>query len=280
MAESSVASLIGKLSDPGESDRLFAVQDLGHTKSEQAIKPLIQCLQKETSLAVKEAVRTALLLIPSTSVIRELTTLLGSDDVFERNMAIQILRKRGQEEDALLWEIFTTERDANVRKFIVDIVTEFDRARSAPFFEKALKDSDPNVIIAAIEGIVLSDLADFKADLEAIFTSSREPMLISACLDAFLQIGKADSLSLVMKKFGSLESVTRPHLHNILKLIGQFAEPDMFGELESFAQGKPQWHQAILLHSILPIYSRNPLEKNSAKPACGDPGLYRKEPLR
>lgn len=280
MVEQRLEELIRGLSASDGSERLFVVQDLGHSRSERAIKPLLDCLRRESQTVVKEAIRTAILQISSASWPTEIVDLLYSDSAFERDLAVQVLRRRGAEDDPFLWKIFSSDQDANIRKLVMDIVLEFAPQRLAPFIRSALRDDNPNVVMAAIEGIALSGMAEFKDDLESLFGQAREPMLISACLEALLRVGDSNSLRMVLGTNGTLRDVPRPSLLAVLKLYGAFAEPPAIAELESFSRENPFWRQTIFLYSILPIFLKNqlmPVSEHLLETIRGEVGKIRNE---
>lgn len=150
------------LNDPDSAKRRSAAEELSQY-DERVIYPLIKALRDE-STAVQEAATQSLISIgtsddeerflvnPGELVTYMVIPLLKEDEAYLRNTALLILTEIGSRAPALIYQLLK-DKDPDVRKFGLDLISEikagFDGERVIPL----LKDSNPNVRAAAARAI-------------------------------------------------------------------------------------------------------------------------------
>jgi len=212
-------TLIANLDLPEEADRMYAAEDLGYANDPAGIVPLCNRLKIEPSRAVKEAILAALERIQHPQVLVAVTELLQSDDVFICNQAILLLAGRGA---AALPHVETILREGNdrVRKLAVDVLCRIQVPGIEELYRVALRDSNPNIVITAVEGIGANKAKMLKAELENIFNQSPEPMLLTAVLETLSVVGDENSLDLILGRFPELPVVPGMLQYSVIKTVG------------------------------------------------------------
>lgn len=150
------------LNDPDSAKRREAAEELSQF-DERAIYPLIRALRDE-STAVQEAATQSLIAIgasddeerflsnPGELVTYMVIPLLKEDEAYLRNTALLILTEIGSQAPLLIYQLLK-DKDPDVRKFGLDLISDikigFDGQKIIPL----LKDSNPNVRAAAARAI-------------------------------------------------------------------------------------------------------------------------------
>jgi len=210
---------IAKLNSEHETDRIYAAEDLGYANQAAGVAPLLARLPAEPSRAVREAIFGALVQIEDESVIEGALALLDSDDSFLRNQALEILRTRGAKTLPYLERAFA-DGNNDRRKFIIDVLAKLGEPGAAGIYERALQDSDPNVVITAVESLGDTRQVRFREPIEKLVSPGAHPMLLSACVEALAQIGEAASVQAVRACLGSVSSAPGYLQPSYLKLLG------------------------------------------------------------
>lgn len=140
--------------DPQE--RKNAALALAELAPSEAAEPLAQLL-KDVNQAVSEAAQISLSLLGGRSIIEALVPLLSSPIAAQRNAAIEVLRKVGQDDLDLLHGL-TGNPDDHVRIFSVDIIGSIASPLSVAVLCACLSDANPNVRNAAL--VALGSIGD------------------------------------------------------------------------------------------------------------------------
>jgi HEAT repeat protein len=172
--------------DPEERRRATAL--LSGVDPEQAASSLTLLLGDDDWRVRKEAITAAAALSPAPGVLRALVGALGpSDNVGLRNAAVEALAAFGVDAvDSLAAALAGL--DADGRKLAAEALARTAQPTALPVLRSLLRDADPNVCVAAVEGI---------AALGAAGAIEVVPVLVS-CLDAgdeFLRLAALDGLS-------------------------------------------------------------------------------------
>jgi HEAT repeat protein len=130
--------------------RRESAEALATLDQSQAVNPLIEGLRDENP-GVQEAVVAALIRIGGPRVVSSLVPLLR-EDVGTRNLALEVLEQTGSAGLDILLPLLSHD-DANIRKFIVDILGKLGDHRAIPPLIAVLQDREPNVRGAAAEGL-------------------------------------------------------------------------------------------------------------------------------
>jgi HEAT repeat protein len=245
----SIQDLISKLSDPDENERIFAADDLGLTNDAAAVGPLFARLDIESCRAVREMIILALRNIQADAVLDQAVRLLDSDDPFIRNEMASLLQHRGVA--AVPWlDQALNHPDPDVRKLALEAGAQIHGAHLKTFFEKGLSDSDPNVVMSAIESLSPTDIAQFRGRLESAARAGLSPMLTLACIEALGKLDQWDGLDAMLTTFGE-----RPELqYSFIGAVGTSGESRHLPYLQSQAKN-PQFRQDVI-NALLQLHDR------------------------
>ena len=225
-------TLIAGLALEDETDRIYAVEDLGYSGSAKAIMPLMERLAVEPSRKVRETIFAALERIDLPDVRIHMAALLDSDDAFLRNQAVGLLQRQGPAA-VLVLLVRMNDADPDVRKFVLDAAAGISSTAVDPIFDAALRDTDVNVLIAALEHLGEQRKSRFKSAVEGIFLKATEPMLVCAAFAALLQIGDLASWHFIRQRYPMAASVPDWELGWWIRALGEFAT---VGELVVFQE--------------------------------------------
>jgi HEAT repeat protein len=210
---------VDKLTSADEAERMYAAEDIGYANQAAGVDALLARLPEEPSRAVREAIFGALRQIDHDSVIEGALQLLDSDDSFLRNQAVETLRARGARAIPYLDRAFL-DGDCDRRKFVIDVLGRLGDSGTSEIYARALKDSDVNVVITAVESLGNARQTNFRETVEELISAGAHPMLTCASLEALAQIGDAGSMDAVRARLGpagGLPGYLRPAY---LKLLG------------------------------------------------------------
>jgi HEAT repeat protein len=221
---------IDKLTSTDESDRMYAAEDIGYANKVAGIDPLLARLPQEPSLAVREAIFGALRQIEHDAVIEGALKLLDSDDSFLRNQAVAILQVRGTRAIPFLEQAFRA-GDCDRRKFVIDVLGRLSDSGTSEIYAQALKDTDLNVVITAVESLGNARQTGFRETVADLISTGTHPMLICASLEALAQIGDADSVEAVRARLGPIGELPGYLRPACLKLLGAKGRPEDVTEI-------------------------------------------------
>jgi hypothetical protein len=225
-----IPELLAKLVMEDEAGRMNAAEDLGYANAPEAILPLVELLAAERSRKVRETIFLALERMAGPEVLDRVATLLDSEDAFLRNQAVGLLQRKGPASAPVLL-VRMRDADPDVRKFVVDAAADISAAAIEPIYEAAIRDPDPNVVIAALEHVGEQRHRRFKPAVEEIFTKAAEPMLVGAAFATLLQIGDAASWECIGRRYPTAASVPNWELSWWIRALGEFGPA---GEIEVF----------------------------------------------
>ncbi|MBW1722615.1 MAG: HEAT repeat domain-containing protein [Deltaproteobacteria bacterium] len=180
--------LLKDLRSEEESDRRYAVEDLGDLGDPAAIPVLVKALEDE-AVAVREAAADSLIAIGGKEVCEQVLPLLSSDDARIRNYATEILEQVGAEAVEGLIRLLG-DSSPDVRKFSLDVlgkIGELSEIRAIKDIGSLLDDENVNVASAAAEA--LGRIGDPSAVPVLVKHLSGEPWLQCNILSALSQIG-------------------------------------------------------------------------------------------
>jgi HEAT repeat protein len=230
-----VETLIAKLTLPDEADRSDAAEDLGYSGAAEAIAPLVARLTAEPSHKVRETIFGALERIDHPEVLTQMAALLDSDDAFIRNQAVALLQRKGAAAAPVLLARMN-DADPDVRKFVVDAAAGISLPVVDAIFAAAMRDADPNVVIAALEHVGAHRMGGFKPAVEEIFLNAKEPMLVCAAFASLLEVGDAASWRIIRQRYPTAASVPAWELGWWIRALGEFGAADEIGEFHKFLQ--------------------------------------------
>lgn len=227
-----LAECLRKLASDDEADRIYAAEDLGYANEAGGVQPLLDRVSMEQSRAVREAIAGALAEIEHEAVMPGILAWLDSDDAFLRNQGVEILRRRAAQAMPYLEQAFrggTPDR----RKFVIDVLARLTDPGATEIYRLALRDSDLNVVIAAVETLGEARNKVFRPTIESLMTAGGHPMLLCACLESLAQIGEVASVEVVRARLGrgaGLPGYIRPAYLKLLGTAGNLEDvPEITG---------------------------------------------------
>jgi HEAT repeat protein len=164
MTEPTFEELLSQLESSDETDRKFAVEDLGALKRPESIAPLAQRLM-DSSASVREAAIEALIAVGSKDVAAALAPIVASEHVAGRNAALDVMVGIGRASIAAIHTSLLETDNGDLKKFGLDAllrIGELDPKQDARTISRVgdlLYDPNANVAGAAIEVLAM------KADL-------------------------------------------------------------------------------------------------------------------
>ncbi len=204
-----------KLQSSDAEERREAAIDLGRAGKESA--PLLLRALGDPDWRVRKTAVEALVVFGGPAVIDGLIQLLSShDNAGARNSAIEALVHLGAASvGPLLGHI--ADPDADVRKFIVDVLGDIRDPRAAPPLIERLNDPDENISVAAAEA--LGKIRDRRAvpALTACLARYDQGWLDYAAAEALGEIGDESALGPLIAALGR-SSLREPVLESLGKI--------------------------------------------------------------
>ena len=231
-------STIQKLNDQDPSTRRSAAEELAGG-DERAIYPLIRALS-DKSAGVQEASMRSLIAIGG-EVVGYMVLPLLREDAYLRNTALTILTELGEVAVPLIYPLLK-DRDADIRKFAIDLLVGIKEGVDASRIVPCLKDPNANVRTAAAKA---SGILEYREAIPALIEALRDEEWV--CFSALEALGE-------LKAVEAIES--------ILQLISSPLEAVRFAAIETlgkFGPGNTTIPSPLLAH--LPATSGD--EKNA-----------------
>lgn len=150
MKDKRLRKLIKDLGHIDASKRRLAAEELAHA-DERAIYPLIKALRDDNP-GVQDASLQSLISIGGDVTAYMVIPLLRDENPFIRNAAMIILKSLGQVSIPFLYSLLK-DRDEDVRKFALDLLSEIRDGVSPERITPLLKDTNPNVRSAAAKAL-------------------------------------------------------------------------------------------------------------------------------
>ncbi|WP_282003130.1 HEAT repeat domain-containing protein [Geotalea uraniireducens] len=146
-------TLVSLLEAPEEEERRRAVIGLAGYPVEVARAPLFAAMGDSSWRVRKEAVNVLVGMSPDEATIDAIVSLLAApDNAGLRNSAVEALERLGEQATTSLLHTIT-DRDHDVRKFVIDILGTIGDRTCLPALIAALADPDANVSAAAAENL-------------------------------------------------------------------------------------------------------------------------------
>src|ERR1039457_4859974 len=185
---SSLQEFMEKLDCPDEAERTYATEDIGYLNAPEGVPPLFERLGKEASRAVRDAIFQALIRIDADAAIEGSIRLLGSEDPQIRNQAVDVLRRKSARSIPFLNTVMR-DGDKDIRKLVLDVLSGIRASDAGEIYAAALADTDPNVVITAVDNLGRIRAKEFRGRIEDLLQAGSHPMLTVACVEALVGIG-------------------------------------------------------------------------------------------
>jgi len=150
---SSLLHISRHLQSPEDEVRRAAVEKLRAISNPEALRMLNLALGDESWRVRKSAVE-ALVAYPDTpaAVSVLITALYDADNAGRRVAAVEALAEIGEAALEALFQAFATQ-DGDVRKFVVDVLSQISSPAAVEVLIRALEDPEENVRMAAVEAL-------------------------------------------------------------------------------------------------------------------------------
>jgi len=238
-----------KLQSADGEERREAVVDLG--RSGAGAVPLLFRALGDTDWRVRKTAVEALVHIGGAAVTAQLIkTLSFHDNAGARNAAIEALVHIGGGAIDDLLPMLGTD-DADVRKFIVDILGDIRDRRAVPGLINALKDRDENIRVASAEA--LGKIRDPRAvdALLACLQGVNQGWLDYAAAEALGEIGDVRALGPLMNALGRI-TLREP----VLEALGKIGNEHTLAPLVAGISDPLRIVREVSLAALLAIYRK------------------------
>ena len=252
-----LSACLEKLENPDETERSYAAEDIGYLNDANGVEPLLARLGKEDSRAVRDVIFQALLRIDADAAIEGSIRLLESDDPQIRNQAVEVLRNKGAAAIPFL-SVVMRDGDKDLRKLVLDVLIALPTTGAESIYEAALGDSDPNVVITAVENLGRTRATQFRGRVEDLLLTGSHPMLVAACLEALGGIGNELSLAAINRRFPDLAAVPDFFLASCLKAIGALGTVEEFVAVARLLAVRGRHLGPMILNALVAIHERHP----------------------
>ncbi|GBE38738.1 phycocyanobilin lyase subunit alpha [bacterium BMS3Bbin08] len=216
--------------------RIQAVKDLREREPDtsRAVPLLMKGLEDE-DWRVRKTVADIFLDIGGEQVIKALIPgIYREDSANARNSAIEVLTAMGSEAtDHLIDEYQRAEDNADVKKFIIDILGNTGDMKGLPLLLKALEDKDENVRASAVEylGSIRGNTSVIKALIGIL--ESEDTWVAYPAAEALGRIGDAAAVDALVSALKQ-KALRKP----VIKALASIADPGTFHLVVPFLNDK------------------------------------------
>ncbi|MEN6391656.1 MAG: HEAT repeat domain-containing protein [Syntrophomonas sp.] len=249
------SEIIQGLQSEDERDRAFAVEDIVFDGISGGLDLLIEQIQREKSVFVREVIVNNIPQIQDPALVQKLLPLLRSDDAFIRNAIIDIVSTRRDEVAAYL-EPLMEDADKDVRKFALDILYQLNTEEVAPYMVCFLKDSDINIIITAVEYLGNLGAAGQTPAINTVLEKAENLLLRCTCLEALAKIGDDRSREIVGRLFPNPDAVKGLELFSYLKYMAKQGNADTLPFILSLMTSKGKLLTKEIINTLQGILER------------------------
>jgi HEAT repeat protein len=256
---SSLTEYVEKLECLDEAERTYAAEDIGYLNAPEGVPPLLERLGREPSRAVRDAIFQALIRIDADASIEGSIRLFGSEDPQIRNQAVDVLRHKGTRAIPFLNAAMRA-GDKDMRKLVLDALSGVLASGATDIYAAALSDPDLNVVITAVENLGKMRAEEFRSRIEDLLQADSHPMLIGACLEALVGIGRESSLGAIRRCFPDLAKLPDFFLVPCLRAFGALGTASELVEVASLLAIRASHLRPAILGALVAIHQRHPSE--------------------
>ena len=216
----SECEILAQLASPDEATRIDAAEEIGEKGHVEHVRVLIERLAEEKSRAVQESIFSALDAIGIDAVAEYVPGLLTSEDPYLRNQTVRMVQSGGTKSTPIVRELLASD-DRDIRKFAVDVLSGLRFEQVADLYATALRDSDINVLITAMESIRPRHDARLAGLVVEKVLGADHPMLLLAGLEALTRLQDPSAYNRLRTRFAPLEKADPLIIPHLVKLAGQ-----------------------------------------------------------
>lgn len=195
------------------------------------IENLIDLLDTEKELIIREKIVLALKKHNSIDIVQKILRFYNSNDVFLRNIAIDIVTSYYELPLQNLLKMLNDE-NKHIRKLALDTLFNTRNSMMASFImESLINETDMNNKITAVEYLGKLNAKRYADDIANLLDTETNEFFIVTVLEALNYIGNEYSYKKVAEKFGDIENVNIIILKPLIKFCAKFINKDMIYKL-------------------------------------------------
>ena len=250
-------NLIKVISNGNHEEKVKALDKLKESENYEVICDLIDILENTKDRALKERILIVLNYLVPKSEFKCVEKMFRSPDPFVRNGVVEIIKRSDIPLINFLKDL-AEDDDRDVRKFVIDALSQEKNNDTLGILRKRLSDEDINIVYTAIE--YLGNFKDEKSVdcIENILMSTDNTMVICSSFEALSKIGVSKKKDVILDRFK-----TDPNpmiIFSILKYLSSFGTKDDFDYLEYVLENHGLTYLKELVDCIEGIIINNNLE--------------------
>ena len=248
------------LTDPDPDVRRRAAEDLAGCSSDRNVLAVLSVALQDENKGVEDAVSRSFLRIGGVAAARAIVYHLEDENIASRNLAAKLLvRLGGNSVQALVPYLRSDNKD--VRKLAIDILGEIKSSEPMYYLLPLLHDTDPNVIVAALEA--LGNIGSTTAIGPISDTYEQYPYTRIVAIEALGKIGGNSVRDILEEKFKealAVENTDGVYLFALLDAIGTVGDGETLALLLANYDNLKEHLRDVLLHEMVQIIERCNLE--------------------
>ena len=211
----------------------------------------LEVLLKDPNNGVRDASQNTIIILGGRCAIEKMVPLLTNEDPSIRNMAIDILRKIGEDGLDILHDISKNPND-NIRLFVLDILGSIGSIESLDTLIEGLYDSNPNVRNASV--ISLGELGDPKAFDHLKQLINDEEWIRFSVIESLAQISHEETVDFLLKELDrwSNDDIT---MCAILEALGSIGSEKTVQPLIKMLEDSSEYVEISIAQTLLNIMS-------------------------
>ena len=259
-----INNLREKLLSSEKSDVSEALDIIYENEIIELADVMVEVLKKETSRSMREKILVT---------IGKLFNKLGSfnklgfetikqmffaEDAFIRNGIISLIKRSDGTDYSHLRELSRCD-DKDIRKFIIDALSNDASPQSIEIIHELLTDEDINIRITSVDYLGDFKTEEYADEITDIFLNTENPMLKISCLESIAKIGKKpQKFDLVYKEL--TEKPDSLMIFSFLKILGAFGNEETFSYLEKILLDEKNFFLKNVIDAVELILINNNLK--------------------
>jgi HEAT repeat protein len=256
--EYTVSTVMEVLDSGGAEEKAAMLEDIREKDiRDTALAPLlIDRLEKETSRAIKERILMILNRLVPLGEYRDADRMLRSPDPFVRNGIVEIIKSSDIPIIRFL-EKLAEDEDKDVRKFVIDALSQEESEDAIAIIRARLDDTDTNIVYTAIEYLGSFRDAPSVEKIEAILLASNHSMVLCSGLEALSKIQRSYRREEVLEKFmdGEADPIT---IFPLLKYLSAFGDNNAFAFIGKLLEKNQEMFAKEIIDTLNGILTRLP----------------------
>ncbi len=252
------AKVFAVLEGENTAEKLDILQKLDQCEDYSIIEPLVILLEKEKAIPVKERMMVVLNRLIPLSQFEYAEPMLRSPDPFVRNGIVEIIKRNNKPIIEFL-EKLAEDEDKDVRKFVIDSLSQESSIKVREILKRRLVDEDINIVYTAIE--YLGNLQDRESadQIESFLFDSDNLMVRCASLLSLSKIKHSPNRDKVIENYSNIENpmIVFP----FLKYLEVFGTESAFPYIEMLLDANNQIYGKEIIDAVQGIIESNELSQ-------------------